>query len=520
MGILSEGSKILGENNDEYELLELIGSGSFGNVFKTKKVNTGEIFAVKILQNSLPLEKDIVTFKREVVAILNLEHKNIIKYLFFNDGEIYKEFPPYLIMEYANEGTLRQFILQKGNSLLNEELTTMIKDLSQGMKILNEKVIHRDIKPENILIFKNNLKITDFGLSKFVEEETRTLTFKGSGTPLYMSPEAWKNERSTLSMDIYSMGIVFFELATGKNPYSYLENKSYEDWKNAHLSKPIQQISDLKPDLSHLLQQLINKMCKKKISERFKDWDEILEFLEKGGSIQEKNLLIKEILQKKIEVDEYNTKKRLEREEKQKINSEKEALVKYQYEEEIIKPLEESIQQINLQIPESEEHIKTEKGYGNYLYYVGNKSNAIKFNFHTVFPDRFTFSETQTNFFEEHFQENVIIIPKYNDKEILGWITVEIENYFSSEEGFTIFLVKEDLESPYGEWYFLKSEPLADNYNYSKIKSRFLDERTLHTTFRSPWVSEDRYQAVITKFEINDLLNLIKTLVDNRRDSN
>ena len=106
------------------------------------------------------------------------------------------------------------------------------------MKCISEHLVHRDIKPENILNFHGVLKITDFGLSKISGESTKTMTFKGYGTSPYVAPEAWNNDRNTIQMDIYSMGIVFYELATLSYPYEKPTVNDPIAFRSMHLFKP------------------------------------------------------------------------------------------------------------------------------------------------------------------------------------------------------------------------------------------------------------------------------------------
>ncbi len=106
---------------------------------------------------------------------------------------------------------------KKSESFFSDrEIIAMYKQLICGMKAINENLVHRDIKPDNILIKDSMLKVSDFGLSKVVADKTRTGTFKGFGHLLYMAPEGWTMEKNTIQMDIYSMGLVFYEIATFK----------------------------------------------------------------------------------------------------------------------------------------------------------------------------------------------------------------------------------------------------------------------------------------------------------------
>lgn len=185
-------------------------------------------------------------FKNEIQAALEVSGDNVIRYEFAHTGEKYPELPPYIIMEYANNGTLRDIINQRKRTksfYSTEELFGIFRQLANGMNDINSLLVHRDIKPENILLCGSVLKITDLGLSKVAVEKTRTITFKGGGTPLYMSSEAWDFSKNTIQMDIYSKGIIFYELAALEYPYSPMP-RTQEDAKNLHMYSPIQNIGN------------------------------------------------------------------------------------------------------------------------------------------------------------------------------------------------------------------------------------------------------------------------------------
>jgi len=159
----------------------------------------------------------------------------------------------------------------------NEELIEMFHDLSSGMKAINEKMVHRDIKPDNILLSGGVLKISDFGLSKAVGAATRSSTFKGINHIRYCAPEAWSLESNTIAMDMYSMGIVFYELATLMHPYeSPMTGNIVDAWKQAHLTKIPEKPCTHNKSLSDGLDQLIMKMISKRPQDRYATWDELL----------------------------------------------------------------------------------------------------------------------------------------------------------------------------------------------------------------------------------------------------
>jgi serine/threonine protein kinase len=182
-----------------------------------------------------------------------------------------EKFRLYIIQEYYSLGNLRSLI--KKDIPLNE-CYNMMFDILSGMKEVHKYIIHRDLKPENILIGTDrHLLITDFGLAKYVNEKTRTRSFKGVGTVPYMSPECWTNEQNTLGMDIYALGILFFELLTGEWPY---KASTEIEWKECHLFSTFPDLSTYRNDVTIKLKQIIQKMTNKRSSERYKSIDEII----------------------------------------------------------------------------------------------------------------------------------------------------------------------------------------------------------------------------------------------------
>ena len=210
--IISKGSIIYDKQKSDYVVEERIGGGGFSSVFKIKKIDNGEYYALKTFSSDFADKTELETFKNEISKAMEVESDNVIKYIFFNDGEIYSKLPPYIIMEYCDGGTLEDYIkdiIESDSCITNDEIRKIFFQLINGMKDINSKVIHRDIKLKNILLKDGIIKIGDFGISKSVSDTTRTITFKGYGTSEYIAPEGWKFEKNTIKMDIYSMGIVF-----------------------------------------------------------------------------------------------------------------------------------------------------------------------------------------------------------------------------------------------------------------------------------------------------------------------
>ncbi len=189
--ILLPGSKIKDDKNNSYILSGILGNGGFGAVYKAHKEDDKSIVAVKALLSTFDNEEGLLSFKKEIKQTTLISSTNVIKYYYVHDGTQFESLPPYIIMEYANDGTLKTMLdrkKDKSEQFSLDYLLGLYRQLLNGMKAVNEKLVHRDIKPENILIKDGLLKISDFGLSKFANDATKTLTFKGYGTPKSCPP--------------------------------------------------------------------------------------------------------------------------------------------------------------------------------------------------------------------------------------------------------------------------------------------------------------------------------------------
>ncbi|GAG67389.1 unnamed protein product, partial [marine sediment metagenome] len=226
----------------------------------------------------------------------------------------------------------------------NSVLILMFRQLINGMKAINNYLVHRDIKPLNILFNDNVLKITDFGLSKIANQSTRSSTFKGSGTYAYMAPEAWENKNNTIQMDIYSMGIVFYQLITFNYPYK-IDNGGdlIKNYRDAHMTKNPFRPEQYNSEISINLSQIIMKMLEKSVSDRFHNWKEIEELL--AIEIHEKEIDkdIEELLKERIKRDEENRTKKLEENKEETKKRDFLKRIRYQIVKSIINPLAYSI---------------------------------------------------------------------------------------------------------------------------------------------------------------------------------
>jgi len=321
------GNEIFGATRTEtYTVMELVGSGAFGLVYKVRD-QCGGLFALKTIETAHIDETRLRALQNEVQLAMRIQHKNVVQIHFFHDGRRYADLPPYMLMEYADGGTLGQILegRQTAQKLFGpDELRAIFMQLAQGMKAINARLVHRDIKPDNILVADDVFKIADFGLSKVVGAATRSRTFKGLNHFQYCAPEAWEQEGNTPAMDMYSMGIVFYETAALRHPYR-VESTGipWERWKKAHLFE-----SPEPPPGDPRLVQLIMKMIAKRPQDRYDSWDEVIKRLASGEALSEGALDVQSLVQRASENRRQAEQARLTAEEEtRRIREDRELLV-------------------------------------------------------------------------------------------------------------------------------------------------------------------------------------------------
>ncbi len=200
---------------DRYEILEKIGSGGMADVFKGKDHKLNRFIAVKVLKDEFVEDKNFVRkFKEEAQAAAGLAHPNIVNVYDVGDEQNIN----YIVMELVEGITLKSYIERKGR-LTVKEATSIAIQVGAGLEIAhNNQIVHRDIKPQNIIISREGkVKVTDFGIAKSVSSNTNTSDAMGSVH--YTSPEQARGGYSDAKSDIYSLGIVMYEMVTGRVPF-------------------------------------------------------------------------------------------------------------------------------------------------------------------------------------------------------------------------------------------------------------------------------------------------------------
>ncbi len=250
----------------KYRILSLLGTGGMSEVYLAQNIKTGTKVALKILDSKLSKEEDYIErFKREVEISKTLSHPNIVRIMSFGtDKGRY-----YIIYEYIEGLTLDKYIKSKKLSI--KEIEGITLQILNGLSYARSKsIIHRDIKPSNIMISKEGkVKILDFGIARATTKSTITKTGMFMGSPHYTSPEQIDGKKIDHRTDIYSLGIVLYEMVEGKVPF---EADTPLGFVRAHLDKSVPSI---KRDIPDYLRELIYKCLAKDPSDRFSSAEEI-----------------------------------------------------------------------------------------------------------------------------------------------------------------------------------------------------------------------------------------------------
>ncbi len=277
------GQEINGPQNESFRIIDFLGRGAFGEVYRATGVSTGVVIAVKLLPlGEMADGPERVALLNETRAARQITHPNVVQVLYVDDGRN-NDIGPYVCMEYVSGGTLASLLRgqnQAGALIPIARAVEMMIDIAQGARAINEKLIHRDIKPDNVLIEGKTLKIGDFGISKFLGESTRPETFKGGQHVAYMAPEGWASKENTYKLDVYAVGLVFFEILALRHPLlsKVPDPNNFLDWERAHLFEACPDIRSRRPETPLSLAQLLLRMAAKRPQQR-PDWTEVLQVL-------------------------------------------------------------------------------------------------------------------------------------------------------------------------------------------------------------------------------------------------
>jgi serine/threonine protein kinase len=264
---------VLNGRQFKFQIAGFINRGGFGEVHRATVLDHPEM-SVAIKQPLPSLPQDVrELFLREADAARRVSSPHAIRVIDWGEE------PIFIAFELATGPTLREVLAQRiaQNTPWSEpELIESFLQLCRGMEEINRHVIHRDLKPDNCFVCEGGLKIADFGIAKYVGEATRTLTFKGFGTLPYMAPETLRGDSVSWPCDQYSLGVMFFEMATLELPF-----KGSEDTvEHSHLFDLPPRITAKRSDLSLGLATVVAKMLEKVPGDRYKTWNAVIAAIE------------------------------------------------------------------------------------------------------------------------------------------------------------------------------------------------------------------------------------------------
>lgn len=268
--------KYVGKKLDgRYDIRELIGIGGMANVYRCYDTIDDREVAIKILKDEYLNNLEFIRrFKNESKAIAVLSHPNIVKVFDVSFGDMIQ----YIVMEYIDGITLKEYIQQQG-VLTWKETVHLISQVLQALSHAHSKgVVHRDIKPQNMMLLSDGtIKVTDFGIARF-SNNTRTMTEQAIGSVHYIAPEQAKGDITDGRTDIYSLGVMMYEMLTGKLPY---------DGDNAvsvalmHLQLTPDSPCELNSDIPEGLEEITLKAMQKQPSDRYQSAQDMLSDIER-----------------------------------------------------------------------------------------------------------------------------------------------------------------------------------------------------------------------------------------------
>jgi serine/threonine-protein kinase len=296
-----------GKSIERYQILEQLGEGGMAVVYKAYDTRLEREVAIKVIRReafaSGQMDRILIRFEREAKTLAKLMHPNIVKLLDYGN----QEGTPYLVLEYIPSGTLKEYLNRRSEkSLPWREAARLLLPVSRALHAAHQQgIIHRDVKPSNILITKSGEPmLTDFGIAKLLDaEETHTLTGTGVGigTPEYMSPEQGTGEELDARADVYSLGIVLYELVTGQKPFTANTPMAIII---KHVNDPLPRPTRFIPDLPKKVEQVLLKALAKKPDDRYPDMAAFTRALEAlDGNTSEDAVTLDQSLAEEITYD-------------------------------------------------------------------------------------------------------------------------------------------------------------------------------------------------------------------------
>ncbi len=264
--------KNIGKKLDgRYEITELIGEGGMADVYKAVDVVDGKEVAVKILKKEFAESEEFLRrFRNESKAIAVLSHPNIVK--IYDVG--FSEKIQFIVMEYIDGITLKEYM--ESERVLNwKDSVHFVTQILRALQHAHERgIVHRDIKPQNIMMFTDGtIKVMDFGIAKFAREEGRTATDQAIGTVHYISPEQARGDVTDAKSDLYSVGVMLYEMLTGQKPF---DTDNPVSIAVMHMQNIAELPRHINPDIPEPIEEIIVHAMEKNPNDRYQTANEMI----------------------------------------------------------------------------------------------------------------------------------------------------------------------------------------------------------------------------------------------------
>ncbi len=289
---------LTGKQFGHYQIVEPLGEGGMAAVYKAFQPSMERYVAVKVLPRHMAMSEEFITrFKLEARLLAQLQHPHILSVFDYGESEGYT----YIVMPYVQGGTLADLMKKRRFNLA--EIREIVTQIGSALGYAHARgMVHRDVKPSNVLVDESgNCMLTDFGLARMIES-TSNLTSTGAmiGTPAYMSPEQGVGKQLDGRSDIYSLGIIFFELLTGRVPYT-AETPVAIVFK--HIQDPLPSVQKINPDLPVEVELVLYKVLAKNPEDRYQTAEEFIRALQQI-EIMDKPVLPSDVVARQAAADQ------------------------------------------------------------------------------------------------------------------------------------------------------------------------------------------------------------------------